>query len=374
MRRFSPCSRQTRCTPQNRLSPLRRVGRGAGLRRWTAGAWTLGLVLGLTRVGPAVAAESAAIEAEGFLRRERDVAMLAGGRIWLCGAERSLRRCLGSLGDARRELTQQQRWLEQRIAQNSRVWEANREQLAALRAALSSMATEAPERKPLEQQIRRLESQAVDPDQLGAQHDVRTHLVQFTNSRNALAIQLLTIERLLPQMTADYRRLEADLEVAAALRTLGAGQRLGPVENYLAETRRLDEYERLVFTSWLPMYLQSGRIRVGAILNETTPITCSWHAEGGPTILSESMVDAAGLKPPAAAPAVALPLGAGRTVTARPLVVPALRLGQVVLREVSVYVAAPDGEDVGAILTADALAGYEVRPEPARLQLSLRPR
>lgn len=374
MRRFSPCSRQTRCTPQNRRPRFPSGGRGAGIRRWTAGIWTLGLVLGWSQAGPAAAAESAAVAAEDFLRRERDVATLPGGKIWLCGAERSLRRCLGSLGDARRELTQQQRWLDQRIAQNSRIWEANREQLAALRAAMSSMATEASERKPLEQQIRRLESQAVDPDQLGAQSDVRTHLVQFTNARNALAIQLLTIRRSIPQMAADYRRLEADLEVGAALRTLGEGHRLGPLENYLPETRRLDEYERLVFTPWLPMYLQSGRIRVGAILNETTPITCSWHAEGGPTILSESMVEAAGLRPPAAAPPVALPLGAGRTVTARPLVVPALRLGKVVLRDVRVFVAAPDGEDVGAILTAETLAGYEVTPEPARLQMSLRPR
>ena len=238
-----------------------------------------------------------------------------------------------------------------------KLWEANRQQIAALKSALSGTATEAPERKQIEQQIRRLESQAVDPDQLAAQSDVRTHLIQFTNARNALAVKLLAIRRSIPQMEADYRVLEADLEVRAALRTLGEGHRLGPLENYLADLRRLDEYERLVFTPWLPIYLQSGRIRAGGILNETTPITFSWDAEGGPTILSESMVEAAGLELPASAAAVSLPLGSGRTLTARRMIVPALRFGQVVLRDVPVHVSGPDGEDVGAIIGARRLGG-----------------
>jgi hypothetical protein len=325
-------------------------------------------------LGSAAAAEPAAVAAESFLRQVKGVSNIPGGKIWLCGAERTLRNCLASLGDSRRELVQQQRFLDQRIQQNSQLWEANRQQVAALKTALSGKATDAPERKQIEQQIRRLESQAVDPDQLAAHSDVRVHLIQFTNARNTLAVKLLAIRRSIPQMEADYRILEADLDVRAALRTLGEGHRLGPLENYLADLRRLDEYERLVFTTWLPIYLQSGRIRAGAILNETTPITFSWHTEGGPTILSESMVEAAGLELPASAVTVSLPLGSGRTLTARRMTVPALRFGQVVLRDVPIHVSGPDGEDVGAIIGPDVFAGYDVKVDPARLQLSIRPR
>jgi hypothetical protein len=332
------------------------------------------LILGLTRLGLAAAAEPATVAAENILRHVKGVANIPGGKVWLCGAERTIRTCLASRGDLRRELVTQQRFLDQRIQQNAQAWEANRQQITALKTALSSTPTGDSERKQIEQQIRRLETQAVDPDRLAAQSDVRTHLIQFTNARHALAVKLLTIRRSIPRMEEDYRRLEADLEVRAALRTLGEGHRLGPLENYLPELRRLDEYERLVFTPWLPMYLQSGRIRTGAILNDTTPITFSWHAEGGPTILSESMVEAAGLELPARAAAVALPLGTGRTLTARPLIVPSLRLGQFVLRDVPVHVSGPDGEDAGAIITADALVGYDVTVEPARLQLTIRPR
>ena len=69
-----------------------------------------------------------------------------------------------------------------------------------------------------------------------------------------------------------------------------------------------------------------------------------------------------------------MPLGSGRTLTARRMIVPALRLGQVVLRDVPVHVSGPDGEDVGAIIGANVLEGYDVKVEPARLQLSIRPR
>ena len=371
MRWFSPSSRQTRFTSQNRL-PRFGGGRPRGRARRTAGVWAL--ILCLIGLDLAAAAEPATVAAENVLRHVKGVSNIPGGKVWLCGAERTLRTCLASLGDSRRELVAQQRFLDQRIQQNSQTWEANRQQITTLKAALSGTPTEAPERKEIEQQIRRLETQAVDPDRLAAQSDVRTHLIQFTNARNALAVKLLTIRQSIPRMEADYRGLEADLEVRVALRTLGEGHRLGPLENYLAELRRLDEYERLVFTPWLPIYLQSGRIRAGAILNETTPITFSWHAEGGPTILSESMVEAAGLELPAGATAVSLPLGSGRTLNARPLIVPALRLGQFVLRDVPVHVSGPDGEDVGAIIGANVLEGYEVKVEPARLQLSIRAR
>ena len=371
MRWFSHFSPQTRSAPQNRQNRFDGGGFQDRVRR-SVGPWAL--ILCLAGLGPAPAAEPAAPAAENFLRHVKGLSNIPGGKVWLCSAERTLRSCLASLGDAKREVTQRQRSLDQRIQQNYQLWEANRPKIAALKTALSAAKTDAPERKQIEQQIRLLESQAVDPEQLAAQGDVRARLVQLTNARSALALKLLAIRRSRPQMETDYRGLEADLEVQAALRRLGEGHRLGPLESYRAELSRLDEYERLVFTPWLPAYLQSGRMRVGAILNETTPITFSWHAESGPTVLSESMIEAAGLELPGAGAAVPLPLGKGRTLTARRMTVPALRFGQVVLRDVPVHVLGPDGEDVGAMIGRDAFEGYDVKPELARLQLLIRPR
>lgn len=367
----SPSSRQTRSAPQNRQP------RFVEHRRWNRSGRTVVLgVLALCLVGlpGTMAAESAVPAVEDFLRHVKGLTSIPGGKVWLCGAEHTLRNGLASLGDARRELTLQQRALDQGIQQNAQRWETNRQTIAALKAALSKTTTDAPERKSIQQQIQLLESQAVEPDQLAALSDIRVRLIRFTNARQTLALKLLAIQRSVPQMEADYRRLAADLEVLAALRTLGEGHRLGPLESYLAELRRLEDYERLVFTPWLPIYVQSGQMRFGAILNEQTPITFSWHADDGSTVLTEAMLEAAGVEIPADATAVPLPMGRNRTLTARQMTVPALRFGQVVLRDVPVHVLGPEGEDVGARIGPAAFTDYDVQEERARLRLTIRER
>ncbi len=310
--------------------------------------------------------------AENVLRHVKGLSKIPGGKVWLCRAERTLRGCLASLDDAKREVIQLQKSLDQRLQQNHQQWEANRQAIAALKTALSQTTTDAPERKQLEKQIRQLESQTIDPDRLAAQGDVRTRLIQFTNARGSLALQLLAIRRSIPQMEVDYRSLGADLEVQAALRKLGEGHRLGPLESYRDEQSRLDEYERLAFTSWLPVYLQSDRIRVGGILNETTPITFTWRPESGPTVLTTAMVESAGLEMPAADTAVPLPVAPGRTLAARSMTVPALRFGQTVLRDLQVHVLGPEGEDLGAMIGPDAFAEQAVTLELDRLRLVIR--
>jgi hypothetical protein len=144
---------------------------------------------------------------------------------------------------------------------------------------------------------------------------------------------------------------------------------LGPLESYRAEQNRLGEYERLVFTSWLPVYLQSDRVRVGAIVNETTPVTFTWRAESGPTVLTTSLAEAAGLALPAAETAAPLPVAAGRTLPARRITAPTLRFGQVVLRDVPVYVLGPEGEDLGALIGRDGFTENLVQLELERLRL-----
>jgi hypothetical protein len=371
MRWLSPSSRQTRSAPQNRQP------RFVERHRWnptgrTMALWSLALCL--AQLAWLTAAEPAASAVENFLRHVKGLSNIPGGKVWLCGAERTLRNGLASLGDARRELTHQQRALEQRIQQNAQAWETNRQTIAALKAALTKTNTDAPERQRIQQQIQLLESQAVEPDQLAGMSDVRARLIRFTNTRQTLALTLLTIQRAVPQMEADYRRLAADLEVQTALRSLGEDHRLGPLETYRAELRRLQEYEQLVLTPWLPIYVQSGRMRVGAILNERAPLTFSWNSDGGPTVLTETMLEAAGVELAADAPTVPLSRGQGRTLNARKMTVPTLRFGQVVLRDVPVHVLGSEGEDLGASIGPAAFAEYDVQEERARLQLTIRAR
>jgi len=352
---------QNRSIPQDPHS--NRKGDPAPFRR------SLLVLLCLVSIRSAPAAAPAVRAAETLLRRAKDVSNIPGGKVWLCRAERTLRDCLASLEEAKRQVIQLQKSLDQSIQLNYQHWETNRQTIAALKASLSTTATDAPERKPIEQQIQRLEAQIIAPERLAAQADVRRRLIQFTNARNGLALKLLAIRRSVAQMDEEYRRLRADLEVHAALQRLGEGHRLGPLENYRAEQSRLNEYERLVFTPWLPIYLQSDRVRVGAILNETTPVTFTWQPESGPTILTTSMIQAAGLTLPAAETAAPLPVAPGRTPSARRSTVPALRFGQVVLRDVPVQVLGSEGEDLGATIGLDAFTGLDVKIELERLRM-----
>ncbi len=358
--------------PQNRSNPQDPRHAEAGEAQLVSRILLLALCLAPLRSAPA--AESAARAAEMFLRRVKDVSYIPGGKVWLCPAEQTLRECLASLDEAKREVLQLQKSLEQSIQRNYQHWEANRQAIDALKAALSTAATDAPERKKIRQQIEQIESQIIAPERLAAQHDVRKRLVQFTNARNALTLKLLAIRRSIPEMDEQYRRLGADLEVRAALRTLGEGHRLGPLESYRAAQSRLGECERLAFTPWLPVYLQSGRIRVGAVLNETAPVVFTWQPEGGPTVLTTSMMEAAGLPLPPAETAVPWPVGTGRLVSARRGVVPAIRFGRVLLRDVPVYVLGADGEDLGARISPDAFSDQAVTVELERLRLAIQPK
>ena len=132
-----------------------------------------------------------------------------------------------------------------------------------------------------------------------------------------------------------------------------------------AEDFRPDNYRQLA---------AGGR---GGVAGETVADAYPTAAHVHYAVLNQrdrQILEAAGLALPAEAPSVPLAMGSGRTLDARPLTVPTLRFGQVVLREVPVYVLGPEGEDLGASIGPAAFAGYDVQEERARLQLTIRKR
>ncbi len=358
-------------SPCPKKDPSSFVGRAPPLARLALSAF-LAVAAGIA-IENMSAAEPSGSVAEVFLRDVKGLTPIPGGKVWMCRAECTLRDALAKLDDSRRDLIQQQRTLEQRVRANRQQWELILPSIAALKAARSAAATDAPERPQIDRQIALLGSQAVDPERLGSRTDVRASVIRLNNARHALALSLLTIRRAVPRMEADYRGLQSDSEVQTALRALGGGHRLGPLETYRRELRRAEAYEQLVFTPWVPIYIQSDRIRVDALLNERTPITFSWRVDQGPTMLTDSMLEAAGLDVPATAPTVSLQAAPGRMLNTRQMNIPALRFGQTVLHDVPVYALGPDGEDLGAVIGADVFTGYTVQLELSQLRLSLAP-
>jgi hypothetical protein len=309
-----------------------------------------------------------------FLHREKGLCQIPGGNVWLTDTERRAREHLAGLDDVKREILDLQKSLNERIHQNQVVWDTSRQQIATLKAALPATKKDS-EKRQIERQIKELETKGIEPNRLAAEPDVRTALIRFTNARHRLALAVIAIRRLVPQMDDEYRQLAQSPDVQRALRALGEQHRLGPVGNgYRLEIRKLDEYERLVFTSWLPLYQESGRLRVGAIVNETTPITVTWQTSHDPTVLTVSMAEAAGIADVSSGEAVPITLAQGRQFIARRVAVPSIRLGSLVLQNVPALILPPDGEDLGAQLGLEALGDHYARVELEKLRLLIDPK
>lgn len=247
------------------------------------------------------------------------------------------------------------------------------------------------QRKILEEQIKRhrsrlstLQKQSLSPAQLSGVPVIRAGLIELTNRRNELALAILLIHDERPKLRSQYERLANDRQVQSALRELG-GQRLGPVEDYdhARWLHRIATYEETVFDSHLPLYEDNGRLRISCIIGRT-PATFTWKSSSEPILLTSSMVEAIGLT---AGKLTAGKLTAGkdkqqfilrefddgRKLMLRPIVIPYLRLGKHVLRDVPAFVLPPDGENIGAQIGGMALPGVSAEAQPERFRLVIQP-
>jgi hypothetical protein len=309
----------------------------------------------------------------GFLRRERDLRKISAGNVWLVPAEWRLQSLLGDLDRMQRDIPGLQRGLEESAGQNRLIWETNRQLIDSLRRALSESETDDPKKRKIEQQIRELEKQAVEPRELFAVPDVQRRLIELTNLRLRLMLSVIQIRHLHRELTEAYAHLAEDQAVTDALRRLGADHRTGPLQQgYRTQLKRLEQFERLAATDWLPVYRQSQRIRFGGLLADRVPVNFSWQDSSEPTLVTASMVEAAGLQIPEDAQSVPITV-AGRRLTARRIQIPTMRFGAILLTDVPALVLPPAAEDLGASIGPEAFSGHQVELQPDRLRLVIRP-
>jgi hypothetical protein len=328
------------------------------------------MVLPPGRLSPDESADAAA-----YLAWNRGLQRVAGGSVWLSSTERQVRANLEVLGSLRRDVLRAQRRLDDRIRKNYVAWEASRQQIAALQQILASRDTKDSEERKIRQQIDDLQSRAVAPDKLGAEPDVRALVIRLANQRNRLALALIALRRSIPRITPEYERLAADTRVQQALEKLGPNHRLGPLsENYNQHLRNLPEYERIVFTSWVPIYLQSGNVRVDTIVNEQTPVTVTWMTSNEPLVLTDALAEVVGLdRETTISDPLAIQVEPGRTLSAQPVTVDTIRLGRHVVHDVRAFVLPPEAEDLGARMGVATWSEYAVTLQLDGLRLVIEP-
>jgi hypothetical protein len=297
---------------------------------------------------------------------------LLGTHVWATAAELRLRQKLSELPRLKESIVATERSLDERVEQNRHAWHDGQPARAKLKQAIGKLSPSDPQRKEIEATLAELTRSASDPARLPARGDVRAQLVSLGHDRSALALSLLWLRGAWQKLQYHYHELTSDPAVQRALAAIGHEQKLGPAKSYEADLKRLGEYERLVFTSWLPIYLQSGRIRFTAIANEETPVTFSWgDASDQKAILTAGAADAIGLVIPASAPRSTLKFGSGRSHGVREVRLASLRLGKFVVRDTPMFILPPEGEDLGSRIGRAALDELSVKLVPEQWRMTI---
>lgn len=307
-------------------------------------------------------------EPEKVLEKQHGLVRLSGG-IWGLPLEAELKEKLASLPLLRESVVTAEKDLEERAAANRRAWTEAAPAIEVLRQALGRLSPNDPKRVALTQQLATVEAAACEPARLSCNAVVRAHLIDFSRDRSLLQLALLWVRAQTPRLAEEYAQLLKQADVTAALKQLG--ERVGPQKNYGPEVKRLRDYDKLVFTSWLPVYQQAGQTRLAAIVNEQAPVTFTWSGESnGSLLLPASVLESCGLTLANDAPTRQLKL-AGRSLTTREVVLPALRLGRHVVKDLTALVLPPEGEDLGARLPRSVLSNLRVSIELDRLRLTI---
>lgn len=294
----------------------------------------------------------------------RGLHKIGTGTIWISRSELELQQHLRGLDLLRNRIQNTERLLADHVRQH-------RSQMATLKALRAALKTaNGDQRRAIRKRIDLIEDSTVEPDELGGVAEVCQELISLSNQRNELLLATLAIRRLAGRLPEEYQSLRRDRATTAALTSAGNGARLGPARDYTSELRRLVDYERLVLTDELPIYLQSGLPRFAALLDEQTAVTFTWDKTVREVVITSSMARRAGLQIPVSATRRSLRI-ARRQYEATRVKVERLRLGKHVLSNVEVYVLPPDAEYLGARIGPAALGGLKADLQLDQLRLRI---
>lgn len=333
-----------------------------------AGYWVL-LALGLYLSGRASALRSQEVSSsEMTLARDFQLSRLNNTNIWITSREARLRDDWQALPQHREAIAALDAALAERVEQNASQWATLEQRRAQLRTALAALSPADKQRRALEEQLKILDRQGIAPSRLSDQPDVRAKLVELTNHRHQLWLAARAIRRNTPELMREYEPLAASATVQAALGQLGSGHKLGPARDYVADLKKLPDWERIFLTDWIPLYQQGERTRLTLLAEESTPLTFTWTSSPEPTLITAGMAEALGLEISSQAQTQMVTLAPQRTYAARQAVIPFARLGAAEVRELEVWVLPPEGEDLGARIGPAAFPNLRLQPQPERLR------
>lgn len=307
----------------------------------------------------------------------------SGNNLWLTRQEASLKRLADSLDALERRHQQAIVKADEALASN----ESIRVRLAAAEAAERTKKglpapnkQEQPPNKPSlnsppdANPPQKLDSQMPDVTGLGEQTPLQQAMIDLVNARTSVQLVVLAIRRDAGKIDAGYDPIKSDNAIRTALKQVGTKARLGPARNYARDLAKANSFAESIFQREIPGYFESGQFRVPALLNEVQPVTFSFHPQDGPLLLAASVGQRLSLSDKSFSESPQEVEVSGRRLMARPVKLASLRLGPVVLKDVSALVLPPEAEDLGSHLSASTLSGLRTSLQPRRMTLAIEPR
>ena len=311
-----------------------------------------------------------------------DKGLIRLGSVWICREEAELRRQLATLPelDFRQARHHEKKLIEAQFEMQNRLRNSRKDH-ERIRTALNQASLSAGQRQSLEDESRthantiagfqtQIRNRGLDGFDEASQ---LTHSVlRLNRAQHRLALAILAADRSRRAIAERYAALAADPEIGHTLDQLGQPrQRLGPVKKYtVLQSRRWKKLRDAVFSDRVPLYRRSDRFRFSGIINESTLATFSYTGRDERAFIPASLAESARLEFRANAPTEAF-VYQGRNIPGQKCTIPSLRIGKFVLRNVDVLVLAPEGEDLGARLTAATLKPYRVVLDAQRMRLRL---
>lgn len=309
--------------------------------------------------------------------------LVAVGNLWMLKEDVAVRRKLDLLDQSLRLLQKAIDKAEELIEENEKLGvELQRarsalDQRQAARAGNGNSAERAAKERlqdqvaKLQQRVRQLEALYMPPQEFCEHPDSRATVIAINAARYRIAVSLAELPTRVFTIENDYAVLRKDPKVMATLAALGPQIRLASGTSVSKNRQRLARAERVAFGDWVPIYAESGRIRVAAIVEERTPTTLTYQPGSGPALLPDSVIQKAEVEIPADAPAAIYEPGDGRRIPVRVVTIRYLRVGETLLEDVKIYALPPEGEDLGGRITDESLGRYTARLDLAHLRMQI---
>jgi clan AA aspartic protease (TIGR02281 family) len=212
-------------------------------------------------------------------------------------------------------------------------------------------------------QIRTLENRLAE-----AEKETPARLAQrLTGQREAFVEAVLALRQQVDKVAAAYKELAADPAVKQAFERLnesGKGKAkvsLGPSRGFASNVKLLERVEASILTERIPLRNDTGVYEVDVVFNGKVTKPLCFDTGAALISLPAELAAEIGVNPGPDAPTLIMEIADGSRYNAKKAVIPSVRVGKFVLKDVECVVNPPEKKNVPALLGQSFIRHFEYK-------------